>query len=200
MRVAIERLLPGEQLIKNQPRREDVRRSNGGAGLAVGLGGDVRNLYEVNDVGGDRHRAVAHRLGEVEIGQPCCTVLPDDERTRREVSVDDGFAMRVVQRSQQVLGHTPLLVDGQRHLRARHMHGQRLPRGIVEDQDVGLIVFCLEEISRRNDVRMQRQLSQRPVGVLDAVGFRDALRFGLVRVSLVDTNPRGAASEGVLGA
>ena len=37
-----------------------------------------------------------------------------------------------------------------------HAHGQRLPRGIVEDQHVGLIVFCLEEISRRNDVRMQR--------------------------------------------
>ena len=106
----------------------------------------------------------------------------------------------VHQRGQQVFGHAPLLIQRQRQLRARHMHGERLARHIVQNQDERLVVIGGEEIPRRDDIGVQRQLGQRPVGIGNAQGLRLALGVRKIRVGLVHPQAGRATGKGVFGA
>ena len=198
--LARKRLLAGKQLVEDDPRREDVRRGSGCPWFAKGFWCHIGLVHQLHNVCRNRLAAVHAGFGKVEVRQPGGAILPNQHRARRQVAVHHRVLVGVHQRGQQVFGHAPLLIQRQRQLRARHMHGERLARHIVQNQDERLVVIGGEEIPRRDDIGVQRQLGQRPVGIGNAQGLRLALGVRKIRVGLVHPQAGRATGKGVFGA
>ena len=190
----------GKQLVEDDARREDVRRSSGRPWFAKSLRRHIGLVHQLHNVCRNRLAAVHAGLGKVEVRQPGGAILPHQHRARRQVAVHHSVLVRVLQGGQQVFGHAPFLIQRQCQLRARHVHGERLTRRVVQDQDERLVVVGRKKIPCRDDIGVQRQLGQRPVGIGNAQGLRLALGIRKIRVGLVHPQAGRATGKGVFGA